>query len=143
MNDNEQALDAFGRIVVTEFDQTLDILTRKISRIENPATPADIAYKEYIEQGSSNDKLIFVAQGALEELLFKVFSIFYEYSMYKIVLVRDSGDCINLSEASELLPEETAIWIEKYSKYGSSTGARTERVLQLLKEERERPKNTK
>ena len=112
--DEKELLAGLGHLVVKRFDASLRNLKRKLADREHPS---DIAFHEYIDSLSDEERPLKIAQYALEGFLHDLMASLNESDTYFILGKRDQGFAVNLKDFTvDGFHAEALDWLEKFSE---------------------------
>ncbi|CAM1345104.1 hypothetical protein [Tenacibaculum amylolyticum] len=120
MKTNEEALESYGKIIVSEvFDQSYQGLNKII--YEGTPNPLNKKYHDFFNKLSQSDKDLLREYSVknITNVIFDMLKVFEENENFKLVY-QESEKQVNLVEVSEMLSAEPVSeygWIAKFSKY--------------------------
>jgi hypothetical protein len=116
------SLDEFGRAFACEVDRTLDEIRRDLQRIATPSHPRDIAFRNYLESASQDQRAMKIAASAVQTFAHGLLAMLDESDKFSLVAAGADGQLLHLKKYSDLFAAETHVWFERYSKHGSIAG---------------------
>jgi len=114
-------LDQFGPIFIGVFDSTMRSVKAELERTRAPTHSGDVALRQYLESINEDQRALKVARLALQQFAHSLFARLDESDVYHLTGKSTSGELLDLKRYSNLFAEETNVWCERHSEYGSLT----------------------
>jgi hypothetical protein len=113
----EANLSEFGKLLVKRFDSALDQLARRMTA---PSHEMNLNFQKFLASLSPEDRLMCVAQEALETFLHGFLVAIEENQKFKLVAMEEDGTFQVLADdGTEGLFATQMNWRDEFSKYRS------------------------
>ena len=114
-------LDQFGPLFIDAFDSTLQSVKSNLEGLRAPSHRKDVALRQYLESTNEDQRALKIARLALQRFAHALFARLDESDVYYLIGKSSAGEALDLKRYSDLFAEETNVWCERHSEYGSFT----------------------